>query len=65
MTMSFDAATNRPTKTEVKSTLDDDAVSIIVAFDRVREGPTYPGRIVARSDAKQVEVKVFTYDYRR
>lgn len=65
MIMSFDAATNRPTKTEVKTTLDDDAVSIIVTFDQVREGPNYPGRIVARSDAKQVEVKVFTYDYRR
>jgi hypothetical protein len=65
MTMSFDSASNRPTKTEVKSTLEDDPVSIVVTFDQVRQGPNYPGRIVARSDAKQVEVKVFTYDYRR
>jgi hypothetical protein len=64
MTMSFDSATNRPTKTEVNTTLDDAPVCIVLAFDQIREGPNYPGRTVVRSDDKQVEVRVFTYDYR-
>jgi hypothetical protein len=64
MTISFDSATHRPTKTEINTRLDDASVSIRLAFDQIRKGPSYPGRTVVRSDAKQLEVRVFTYDYR-
>ncbi len=63
MTMSFDPATKRPTKTEINTSLDDAPVSIVVAFDQIPEGPNYPGRMVVTSDVKQLEVRVFTYDY--
>ncbi len=65
MTMSFDSATNRPTTTEISTTLGDDPVSVVVTFDKLREGPSYAGRTVAKSTAKHLEVRVFTYDYRR
>jgi hypothetical protein len=64
LTMTFDSATKRPTKTEVNTTLDDAPISIGLAFDQVHNGPSYPGRTVVRSDAKQLELRVFTYDYR-
>jgi hypothetical protein len=64
MVMSFDSVTKRPTKTEITTTLDDTPVSIVLAFDQIREGPNYPRRTVVRSDAKQLEVRVLTYDYR-
>ena len=64
MTMSFDPATKKPTKTEVSTMLDEAPVSIVLAFDQIREGPSYPGKTVIRSSAKELEVRVFTYDYR-
>ena len=64
MTMSFDPATKRPTKTEVSTSLDDAPVSIVLSFDQIQQGPNYPGRTVVMSDANQLEVRVFTYDYR-
>ena len=65
ITMSFDAATSRPTKTEVSTTLDDEPVTVVVTFDRMRDGVSYPERTVAKSDSKNLELRVFTYDYRR
>jgi hypothetical protein len=64
MTMTFDSATKRLLKTEVTTSLDEDAVSIALAFDQVREGPTYPGKTVIKADEKQLELRIFTYDYR-
>lgn len=64
MTMIFDPATNRPTKTEVHTTLEDAPISIVLAFDQIREGPSYPERTVVKSDDKQLELRVFTFDYR-
>jgi hypothetical protein len=64
MTMSFDPATKRPTRTEVSTSLDDAPVTIVLAFDQIHDGPNYPGKTVVRSDAKQLEIRVFTYDYR-
>jgi hypothetical protein len=64
MTMSFDPATKKPTRTEVHTTMDDGPVAIVLTYDQIHEGPTYPGKISVRADSKQVEVRVFTYDYR-
>jgi len=64
MTMFLDPGTKRPVKTEINTFLDDGPVSIVIAFDQLRDGPNYPGRIVMRSSAKQVEIRVFTYEYR-
>jgi len=64
MTMIFDPATKRPVKTEINTFLDDGPVSIVVAFDQLRDGPTYPGKIVMSSITKQLEIRVFTYEYR-
>jgi len=64
MTMSFDSTTRRPAKAEVNTSLDDVPVSIILSFDQIHEGPAYPGKTVIRSDVKQLELRVFTYDYR-
>ena len=64
MIMSFDAATKRPTKTEVNTSLDDSVVNIILAFDQIREGPSYLGRTVITSGAKELQIRVLTYDYR-
>jgi hypothetical protein len=63
MTMSFDSATKRPIKTEVRTLLDNEPVSIVLAFDQIREGPNYPGKTVVRSEEKQLELRIFTYDY--
>lgn len=65
MTMSFDSASNRPTTTEISTTLEGDPVSVVVTFDQLREGPSYPGKTVAKSSARNLEMRVFTYDYRR
>lgn len=64
MTMSFDSVTKRPTKTEVNTSLDEAPVSIVLAFDEIRQGPSYPGITTVKSDAKQLEIRVMTYDYR-
>ncbi len=64
MTMIFDPATKRPVKTEINTFLDDGPVSIVIAFDQLRDGPDYPGKIVMSSITKQLEIRVFTYEYR-
>jgi hypothetical protein len=64
MTMSFDQATKRPVKTEISTFLDGGPVSIVVAFDQIPDGPNYPSRIVITSATKQIEIRVFTYEYR-
>ena len=63
VTMNFDSATHRPTKTRINTTFDDAAVLIALSFDQIGEGPNYPGKTVVSSDAKQLEVRLFTYDY--
>ena len=64
MTMILDPATKRPVKTEINTFLDDGPVSIVIAFDQLRDGPNYPGKIVMSSITKQLEIRVFTYEYR-
>ena len=64
MTMIFDPATKRPVKTEINTFLDDGPVSIVIAFDQLRNGPNYPGKIVMSSIRRQLEIRVFTYEYR-
>jgi hypothetical protein len=64
MTMIFDPATKRLVKTEINTFLDDGAVLIVIAFDQLRDGPNYPGKIVMSSITKQLEIRVFTYEYR-
>ena len=64
MTMIFDPATKRPVKTEINTFLDDSPVSIVIAFDQLRDGPDYPGKIVMSSITKKLEIRVFTYEYR-
>jgi hypothetical protein len=64
MTMSFDSATKRPTRTEVNTSLDGAPVAIVLAFDHIHEGPSYPVRTVVKSDEKQLEIRLLTYDYR-
>jgi hypothetical protein len=64
MTMSFDSATKRPTRTEVNTLLDGAPVAIVLAFDQIREGPSYPVRTVVKSDERQLEIRLLTYDYR-
>lgn len=63
MTMSFDSA-KRPTKTEISTSLDDAPVSVVLTFDQVHNGPNYAQNTVVRSDAKEVEMRILTYDYR-
>ncbi len=65
MTMTFDPAAKRPVKTEINTFLDDNPVSIVVAFDQLRDGPNYPGKAVITSATKQLEIRVFTYEYRQ
>jgi len=64
MTMSFDPATKRPMTTEVSTSLDDAPVNIVLAFDQIREGPSYAGKTIIRSAEKQLEIRIMTYDYR-
>jgi hypothetical protein len=64
MVMTVDSATNRPVKTEIETTLDGGPVSIVLTFDQIHDGPNYPGKTVVRSDAEELEVRMFTYDYR-
>jgi hypothetical protein len=63
MTLTFDPAAHRPVTTEITTTLDADLVSIVVTFDQLSGGTSYPERSVVKSSAKNVEVRVFTYDY--
>ena len=62
--MSFDPTTKRLIKTEVNTSLDDSPVTIVLAFDQIRKGPNYSGKTVVSADARQLEVRGFTYDYR-
>ena len=64
MTMTFDPDTHRPVQTDINTFLDEDPVSIVVTFHQVHSGPSYPGRIVINSAARQVELRLSTYDYR-
>jgi len=64
MTISFDLATKWPVRMEINTFLDDAAVSVVVAFDRLHDGPSYPGEVVMSSSTKQLEIRVFTYEYR-
>lgn len=64
LTMSFDSATRRPTRSEARTSLDDKPVTIAVTFDAVHSGPNYPARIVVTLDSEQLEVRMLTYDYR-
>ena len=64
MTMIFDPAMKRPVKTEINTFLDDGPVSIVIAFDQLRDGLNYPGKIVMSSIRRQLEIRVFTYEYR-
>jgi len=64
MTMTFDSTTNRPIKTEIETSMDDGPVSIVLTFDQLHQGPSYPGKTVVKADAEEVEVRVFTYDHR-
>ena len=64
MTMSFDSASNRPTETVITTSLDDDDVVIVLTFDQIHQGPSYTVKTVVRAEAKQLEVRVFTYEYR-
>jgi hypothetical protein len=63
MTMSFDQQAKRPTTTEVITSLDDAPVTVTLAFDQVHGGPSYPGKMIVRCESKEIEVRVFTYDY--
>jgi hypothetical protein len=64
MTMSFDSATKRPTTTEIDTSLDGAPVTITSASDQIREGPSYPAKTVLKSDERQLEIRLLTYDYR-
>jgi hypothetical protein len=44
--------------------LDGSPVAIVLAFDQIHEGPSYPVRTVVKSDEKQLEIRLLTYDYR-
>jgi len=63
MVMMFDPVTHKPTKTRVFTSLDNDSVSITLAFDQIGEGPNYPGKTVVSAEAKQLEIRLYTYDY--
>ena len=64
MTMTFDKSTNRATKTEVTTNLDDGSVTIALAYDQLHDGLTYPGKTAITSAAAQLEMRIYTYDYR-
>ena len=64
MTMSFDRATNQPTRTEVQTSMDDDPVGIVLDYDQIHEGPNCPGNLSLRADSKQLELRILTYEYR-
>jgi hypothetical protein len=64
ITMTFDKATNRATKTEVTTNLDDGPVTIVLTYDQLRDGLTYPGKTTIAYDAEQLEMRIYTYDYR-
>jgi hypothetical protein len=51
MTMSFNAATKKPTRTEVHTTLDDGPVAIVLTYDEIHDGPTYPVKASVRGDS--------------
>jgi hypothetical protein len=48
----------------ITTSLDDDDVVIVLTFDQIHQGPSYPVKTVVRAEAKQLEVRVFTYEYR-
>jgi len=64
MTVTFDAASKRATKVEVRTALDDAPVSIVLLLDQLHDGPTYPSRMVIKAEEKNIELRVLTYDYR-
>lgn len=63
MTITLEAAEKRITQLEVKSSLDSDPVSIVVIFSSLPDGTNYPATTTVKSEAKQIELRISTYDY--
>ena len=64
MMIRFDPATKRPTKVEIQTNLEDDPISMVLLLDQLRDGTTYPSRMVVSSDEKKLQLRMFTFDYR-
>jgi len=55
VTVTFDKSTNRATKSEITPNLEDGLATIILAYDQLRDGPSYPAKTVITSAAEQLE----------
>jgi len=63
MTITLNAAERRITQLGVKSSLDSDPVSMVVDFSQLPGGTNYPATTSVRSEAKEIELRISTYDY--
>jgi len=63
MTLTLLAAEKRISEIAVKTSLDSDPVSIVVDMSQLPDETNYPATTNLKSDAKQVELRISTYDY--
>lgn len=63
MPLTLNAGARRVTQVMVKSSLDSDPVSMLVNFSQLPDGTNYPATTSVRSEAKEIELRISTYDY--
>jgi hypothetical protein len=63
LTISLSSAERRIAQVRVKSSLDSDPVSIVVTFSQLPDGTNYPATTSLNSPAKEIELRISTYDY--
>jgi len=65
MTLAVDPSSKQLNQIVINSTLDEDPVSFVVNFARLKDGTNYPSLTTVQSPAKQLELRVITSDYYR
>ncbi len=63
LTITLNSVERRISQLRVKSSLDTDPVSIVVDFSPLPDGTNYPATTSLKSEAKQIELQISTYDY--
>ena len=65
MTLAVDPSNKQLNQIVINSRLDEDPVSFVVNFARLKDGTNYPSLTTVQSPAKQLELRVITSDYYR
>ncbi|MBA3913977.1 MAG: hypothetical protein H0X25_09030 [Acidobacteriales bacterium] len=66
LSMTFNREEKRLSTININSKLDDDPITVAVNFQRLpNQGPNYPAMTNVNSPAKNIELRISTYDYQK